>query len=510
MIRDPNFVNKITQSIKWSYIATIVQSILRIFFIAVLARLLEPATFGLIAIVNAVLELFNYFVQIGTGHAIIQKEKLSTEDIRAAFTLSLLYGIFAFAVIWMAAPLVTLLLNDPQIVYVLRIMSTILLFTGFASTSLSLLTRSLNFRYIAIIHIISHIIGYGILGIILAFNGFGVWSIVAATVATAAISSIMAYALTKHNLMPLIKLNYIKPIFLFGFKVSSINLLELFGSKLDTFIIGRLIGAASLGIYNRAFMLVYFPIHRFTISLSRVLLPSFSKMQLDFKRLKDAYVSSIIIYLALVIPACAGIVVAAEEIILVILGSRWIAAIPILRILAIAIPLNLFCYINKAICESMAYLKNIFILQLGYITLLVILFTLLKGFGLIGFAVAVTLGAIFLNGGYFYLIKKILKINYSRIFATYYPGILNGAIVFCALFFASSLLRNMETRVWIIFIIQLLLGFLLLLFLTFITPSRLLKREIERYISLLYSTEKEAIPKNGLLGWYYEYLKTLS
>ncbi|HXG30077.1 MAG TPA: lipopolysaccharide biosynthesis protein, partial [Thermodesulfobacteriota bacterium] len=304
---------KTLHGLKWSYLSTLTNAVLQIGLTAIMARLLEPKAFGLVAMAGVILRFGSYFAQMGVAQALIQKRNISSEDIRAAFTSSLLLGSLFFGLVWLAAPLAVYIFNNAEVVHVIRVMAFSFVLTGLSTTALSLLRRNLEFRSLAIIEISSYALGYGGVGVSLAYSGFGVWSLVIAALSQSAISAILSYSFSRHRLSFIFRWEYYKSLYSYGSRMSLISLFEAIASNLDTLIIARFIGATSLGIYNRAFMLVNLPVYYLTTSFSRVLFPSMSRIQTEFPRLKGAYLSSIALSAAIVIPTCVGISVASRE-----------------------------------------------------------------------------------------------------------------------------------------------------------------------------------------------------
>ncbi len=425
-------------------------------YTATMARLLEPAAFGLVAMAGVVLRFGSYFAQMGIERAVIQKKEITEEDIRSSFTLSLLLGIFFFAVVWFLAPLAVYLFNNEKVVLVIKIMAISFLITGFLTTSIALLKRDLNFRVIAIIEIVSYAIGYLGVGIVMAILDYGVWSLVFAALVQGLLSSIMAYAFIKHNIKFIFKLRQYKPIFSFGSKVTIISIFEFFGGSLDTLLIGRLLGASLLGIYNRAFTIVNLPLYNLYTSITKVLFPSFSKIQSDRAKLKEAFLSSFTVSSFFLIPLCVWFSVSAKEIVLVILGDKWKEAIDVLRILALVVPFYLMNSFMGTLFEAVAYLKVKLIFQISFVILLSIVLIIAVPHGLVYTAAGLLGSAIIYHLGYLLLTKFLIFLNLKEIISAYYPSIIATFITCVSIFMIHYILIQSNSSLIIRFIAQLL------------------------------------------------------
>ncbi len=135
---DKNLTYKTVHGIKWNYFSTFITAAMQIGYTATMARLLEPAAFGLVAMAGVILRFGSYFAQMGIERAVIQKKELSKEEIRSSFTLSVLLGIIFFILIWFLAPLALYIFNNEKVVLVVKIMAFSFLITGLSTTSLGL------------------------------------------------------------------------------------------------------------------------------------------------------------------------------------------------------------------------------------------------------------------------------------------------------------------------------------------------------------------------------------
>lgn len=494
------------RGLNWSYLSTVANGVLQIGFTAVMARLLEPAAFGLVAMAGVVLRFGSYFAQMGIGPALVQKENLSKEDVSVAFTSCFLLSIIFFVSAWLLAPLSTYLFDNTAVIPIIRVMTLSFVLTGLSTTATSLLRRNLEFRSLAIIDIITYGLGYGVVGVVLAFNGFGVWSLVVAALSQGVLSALLAYLLTRHSLILRFRWSYYKGLYFYGSRISVISFLEFIGLNLDTLAIGHLLGATPLGIYNRAFTLVNLPMYHLTTTFSKVLFPSFSRVQSDIRRLERAYFSSLVVVATLVIPICLGAMVASREIVLVVLSEKWSAAIPVLQILAVAAPFSALAHFGGILCDATGNLNPKFFLQIASIAVLIMLFLFLRHFGLKGFAFAVLIEEMLRNTGYIYLVGRILKVTKKELFRAHVPGLAIGVVIAGAILFVSIIMHQAGGSIWMTFSLQLLVGVSLLAVLLVIRPPHPIKQELMNRLSTLFSSKDTNTYTGRLLAWYEKIL----
>lgn len=458
---------KTIHGLKWSYISTFSTAIMQIGYTAVMARLLNPSDFGLVAMGGVVLRLGQYFAQMGMSSAIIQKKDLTNENISAAFTSSLFLGFIFSLLTVLLAPLAVFIFNNNEIVSIIRLMGLSFLINGFSLTALALIRRNLEFKRLTIAEITAYIIGYLIVGIGLAILGFGVWSLVFASLTQSAILSILTFIIIKHKVTLTFSWAQYKPLFSFGSKVSIISFLEFIGGSLDTILIGRFFGNKKLGFYNRAQMLISLPMTYFISSFSKVLFPSLSAIQDDNERIKKNFFLILKIAATIIFPFAVVVSILSKEIVFTILGAKWGESVTLLRILAIAGAIDYFEHLIAVLFEAKGYLKQKIYLQTGYIITLLIAFYLFFEAGVLGFTIALLISQVirFTAYSYYLLISFKIKVEeYLRIFLEpFFTTILIASILFVSQYFFRSTNIDLFLKLVINSIIALVSYFAILL-----------------------------------------------
>ena len=478
-----NLASKAISGLKWGSASTVANAVMQIGYTSAMARLLAPEAFGLVAFSSVILRFGSYFAHLGLSQAIIQKEELSTANIRAAFTSSTLLGVFFTVLIWFLAPYAVHISDNADVVPIVRVMALSLLINGLSSTAFSLAERHMQFKALSIVETLSYVVAYLGVGIVLAYLDYGVWSLVFATLVQAGLVAVGAYAISRHNVLPLVKWGAYKPLFSYGSKMSVISFLEFLSQDLATILISKFLGAYKLGIYDRAHRLVNLPMYMLTRTISRVIFPSFSQLQSDIKKMSEVYLSSITLLAAVVIPTCMGIIVAAPEIVYVVLGNQWGESIPILQVLSMAIPLSFITMFAGIVCDAKAVLKSKIVLTATFIVVISGLFFLLRPYGLVGFAIAIFVGELVRIGFYQIIMKRVLHINYGRQLQVYIPGLINGVVIATAVYLLSWALRSLDLPLLVILICQMMTGAVLFFVMTILFPHRLLKPQISMLLS---------------------------
>lgn len=453
-----NLTRHTLKGLQWAYLGSAVGGILQFGMAAALARLLSPSAFGLIALANLFLRFVDYFAKAGVTQAVIQKPTLSSTDIRAAFTLSAGLAAGFSALVFQLSPLVARIVGEPDLAPVLRWLALGLLLQGVGATSIALLRRSLNFRALAVIEVGSYTIGYVGVGLAMAIAGAEVYALVGAMLTQVSIKTIGAYARVKHPLLLTLSRTSHRAILGFGARISVVGFFEFLRSNLDTLALGRWAGATQLGYYNRSKLLAELPSYQLMQGLSQVLFPSFSAIQSDPRRLLKAYLSAVGAAAAIVLPLNAGMAMASHDIILVVLGSRWLPAADVLPWLLLASAIALTGHFAGVVAEAQAALNAKMAISLGATGMLAVLLFLVRDQSLSAYGAALAATTIAAQLSYIVLISRTLKAPLRVLLRPYGPGLMASILVVVAIGLTRMLLPHEVMTLPLLLLLQVLAG----------------------------------------------------
>jgi O-antigen/teichoic acid export membrane protein len=418
-VASSNLTAQTASGLSWSSLSVAALLVASLAYTAMISRLLGPVAFGLMALANLVVLLTQFFARMGIASALVQKPELSQDDIRAASTAGLVLGGACSAVIWLSAPLVSDLFHAPALPNVLRAMAVSCLIIGWSMTGLGLLRRELRFRELSVIVVATYLLGYPVVGVGLALAGAGVWSLVAASLVSAAAQAVWQYLLVRHPVRPVLRLEPYRTVASYGTRLSGAYLTDYIGGNLDTFTVGRIAGTAVLGQYSRAYYLVFQPLVAYiSQALTSVLFSSLSRIHEDSPRLRRAYLSVFSLGCVALFPLCAGIAVAAREIVLVVLGSQWSLAIGLVPWFALAGGCHVASQMCQSLAEARAELNRSLAVQVAYIVALVALLVGTLAFrsrGVWVIAAAVAAAEFLRYLGYLGLMRRILQLSTARV-----------------------------------------------------------------------------------------------
>ena len=377
----------------------------------VLARLLAPSDFGLMALAVVALRFVSYFAQLGVTQAVVQRPQLTAAELRVAFTLSWVVGGAFLCVVWVTAPFVAVAFRSSELTPVLRAMALTLPASAAAAVSLGLLSKAMEFGRLAAVEVASYGLGFAVVGVGCALGGLGVWSLVAATLVQQASALALAYAFTRHPARPSFSGPAASVIWSYGSRYSLSGFLEFVGANLDSLFIGRVLGERSLGLYNRSMALAALPLQSAVNVVSKVLFPAMAAAQADRSRLAKVYLVMVFTVAAMTGSTGIGMSIASEDVVACLLGSNWTEAQPVFRVLALAVPFGLLTHLSGTVCDAHAWLALKLKVQLATIAVLLIAMLALYKLGIVGFALAVLVGEAFRTGVYLVAVGRGLKLS---------------------------------------------------------------------------------------------------
>jgi O-antigen/teichoic acid export membrane protein len=328
------YKKSILKSLSWSTLSKLSRQGIQLIFIFILARLLTPAEYGIMAMVMSFSMLAEILRDMGTGAAIIQKTDTSEDLFNTAFCFNIIVGILVYIAFYFTAPLIAAFFKQPSLVPLLRTFALIYIIGSMNIVQEAILQKNLEFRRLFFIDVISVTVS-GVAAIFMAINNWGVWSLVYQHILMIVIATIVLWATSSWRPRLKFKWTIFKEIKHYSFYLFSYNVVYFFGRETDKFLIGKFIGAQALGIYQRAYMLMLLPINQINLIISRVMFPVFSSLKSDIAAMRNLYVQAITMIAFFTFPMMAMIFVLAEPLITIILGQNWIEVAFYLKIFVI-------------------------------------------------------------------------------------------------------------------------------------------------------------------------------
>lgn len=301
----------------------------------ILARLVTPAEFGVVGAALVVLSFVEVISRLGAGPAVVQRPDLMPVHIQVGFLVSIALSGFLALLVATQATYIESIFRMPGLAPIVSVFAVVLPITGAGVIAESLLQREMRFRVLATANVVAFAAGYGLLAMVLAFAGLGVWALVWGHVAQAAIrSAILLYA-RPHSARLVVAPAAALDLFRFGGGVSLARIGNVLAMQADNFVVGRWLGAEALGMYGRAYQAMMLPVKILGQVSDRVLFPAMSIIQGERARLARAFMRATGGIAMISFPLAALLLVVAPELIQILLGSQWAAVVPLLRVLLV-------------------------------------------------------------------------------------------------------------------------------------------------------------------------------
>lgn len=305
---------------------------------AVLARLLTPEDYGVIAIAMVFIALFNTLSDIGIGVAVIQRKDFSNSDLDHLFSLNIYIGLVLSLILFVSSGAISRFYDTEQLLYVCELLSLLVFFTCARTVPMNLLYREKKFKYIAFTNLIVHVI-CGIAAIIAALFGFGVYALVLSQVLSALLLFIIYSAKYRRHFYFHVDISPLKRVFSYSAFNFAGTIFIYLTQNIDKLLVGKFIGARQLGFYEKSYNLVFMPISNITFIVTPVLHPLFSEFQNDLRELERKFLKIIEILAYISFPLAVLFFYTSKELILVFYGSQWYPAIEPFRIMSLAVAL---------------------------------------------------------------------------------------------------------------------------------------------------------------------------
>ncbi|MFS1423636.1 lipopolysaccharide biosynthesis protein [Shewanella sp. 10N.286.48.B5] len=303
-----------------------------------LANLLGPSAYGLVAMLTIFIAIAAVFVNSGFNSALIRKVDRNEKDYSTTFYFSFAVSIICYLLLFFCAPLIADFYEQPELTLLTRVIALVIIIQTLAVIPRTKLTVEINFKSQAKANVVA-LVCSGTVGLIMAFNGYGVWSLVFQQLTNAIISVAMLNLLSPWKPVEKFCKQAFKELFGFGSKLLAAGLLDTIYNNLYGLIIGKQFSAAQLGIFNQANSLSTMPATMITGVIQKVTYPMLSNMQGDTNQLDKAYLLTLKIATMLIFPIMFGICIIAKPLIAILLGEQWQDSAQLISILTMALAL---------------------------------------------------------------------------------------------------------------------------------------------------------------------------
>jgi O-antigen/teichoic acid export membrane protein len=301
----------------------------------VLARLLSPDTFGLVALANVFVVFMQIFLHQGFAQALIQRQQLDPEHLDTAFWTNVGIGCLLAIVGLTGAEHIAGWFNQPQLTPILRVLSLVFIVNSLNDVQQAVLERQFAFKSVAIRSLLAVVISGGV-GIGMAIAGFGVWSLVGQQLIYETVAVAVLWGASDWRPGWRFSLAHFQDLFSFGVNILGSNFLNYINTRADDFLIGYFLGPTALGYYAIAYRVLTVMTQLLVSTIAQVALPTFSRLQEDLEKFRRAFYTATQLTSFVAFPTFLGMAVMARELVLVLFGEQWLPSVPVMQVLALA------------------------------------------------------------------------------------------------------------------------------------------------------------------------------
>lgn len=411
----------------------------------VLARLLLPEEFGLLAMVMVFSRFGNIFSDMGLSRALIHKREISPYDTSTVFWATVILGFLLAGLMAALAPSIAWFYGQPELIALALVIALNFILNSLNIIPRTLLEKGLRFRFLFFIDATATVLS-GLIAIGMALNGYGVWSLVAQIMFRTLFISILFWLFHPWRPRLVFDRPALKSAAGYGLPLLGTSSLNYWVRNADKLLIGRYLGDEELGYYNKPYTLMLFPLANVTQVLAKVMFPSLAMIQENKQLVKATYLRVVRLVCLATFPISIGVFVMAEPVILGLYGQHWMGSVEILRVLSLLGISQSVLALNGSIYQSQGATMLQF--KWGLLFKLVIISAIVAGlpYGVMGIAIAYTAASFCITIPNLLVLGRVIPIRLRDVFAScYLPLLLSaimGLVVFLFIMFVGSSWNN--------------------------------------------------------------------
>ncbi|GFD79983.1 lipopolysaccharide biosynthesis protein [Tenacibaculum sp. KUL118] len=445
---------KALSSVAWSGSIQILTQLINFGLGIILARLLSPEDFGLIAMVLVFTGISQLLTDFGLSSSLIQKDFVEKNQAYTCFVLNVLIGLVFTIGLMISSESIASFYKEPKLDFLIFALSPVFLLNSFCSVPNALLSRELKHKHIALVDMASLLIAT-IAAVIFAFLDFGVWSLVIQQFVKTILKAFFLIFLSSFKIEKF-EISTVSSLMVFSLNVFFTRLIQQLAEQADKVIVGRNIGTADLGFYSRAFHLTTFPIYNITRVVGNVMFPALSKIKNDVRKVGEIYLRLVGIISVLTFPILLGFCVLAETIILALLGEQWLPMKNYFVFFSLTSMLSSIGQLSGSFYLSQGRSDIHFKLNLFTQPLKIVLLVVGINWGIVGLLISYALSVFVSSLGAFFTLSYILNIKVIDIFSSMFKPAIASLVMFLIIFVLNRIFEH--TNIYLDLGIKMIVG----------------------------------------------------
>lgn len=421
----------------------------------ILARLLMPEEFGLVALAGIVLAVVNVFADCGLGQALIQKKEIDELDANTVFYAGLVLSSFLYIIVFFAAPYMARLFHQPAVSELIRVSSLILFVSSFNSVQTAKISRALDFKKFFIVGIVSSFVS-GVIGVGMALKHMGVWALIGQRVSYTITRTISLNCVIKWYPKLQFSAERFRSLFSYGINLMAAGVIGMVFNQMKGFLIGIKYQPSDLSFYNRGESIPSVLCNNINGTINQIMLPALSKLQDSKEVMKTGIRRSMMMSSYLLFPLMFGLTSTADAIITILFSTKWLPAVPYLRVISIGYCFQILSSTNLMAVNAIG--RSDITLRLEFIKKPVFLFLLLAGMSIGPLAIAASVAinsvvAMIVNA---WPNKELIHYSIIEQWKDLFPQFLLSLLMGVIVYFLGKLPLNSI----LLFLIQVIVGIL--------------------------------------------------
>ena len=441
-MKDKGLASKVISGMKWKAFERLFLQIVNAATPMVLARLLMPEDFGTVAILSVFITIASTFVNNGITNSIIQKKDSDIIDCSTVFYTQLSISVLCYILLFFVAPLISLYYDNADLTPLLRVMSLSLIIGSLGSMQTTTMKKNMDFSKSFIINGVATVV-YGVVGIGMAYSGYGVWSLVVAKLANSISLSLIAIIVIRWKPILAFSFKRLKSLFSYSWKLTVGWIVGTIHQDIYTLIIGKYFNTVTLGYYNRAGSFPHIITKTVTEVVDGVMFPALSKIQDDKRKLKEVTRDLISVNAFVLFPVFLGLAAISKNLVLLVLTQKWLPIVPMMQIMCITYSLNSLNNSNMQVFNSMGR-SDLFmkfeLIKRTLSILLLLFFARISIFAVISILLLMAISSNFMNA---YQNNKLLGYKFGQMFSDITPSFVMALIMAIVVWFVGYIELNL-------------------------------------------------------------------